>query len=200
MFPERPIRPLPKRKIRSRLSEDEANSIGRPLDPSSPPPVFGSRAAQREASNRSNNPSANRINSGKLGRQVAPGAYESDEDREEDGLVGQRATWNGGSTRYPHDSTTSSIDGESFENTNNKKKRKIPLHHGSNFPIDANDSDSNYGPSTAAWQLDGSSPAHSASKGPLTTNRGRGVRTASKGKQPLATSLNGLNNVEGESL
>ncbi|KAL9048351.1 MAG: hypothetical protein Q9162_007770, partial [Coniocarpon cinnabarinum] len=195
VFPERPIRPLPKRRLRSRLSEGEASSIDRPLDLSSSPSVFGSPAISREGTvqSRRQGNTYTTLRNPDFGRLTTPGAYESDEDREDDNYPGQRSSWSDNMLRYPRGSATSSVDGESFENTNNKKKRKIPLHHNSNFPVDANDSDPGYGPN---WQTDGAGPAYNTGKNVSagSSSKARNVRNGPKtGKQPLATSVNGLN-------
>ncbi|KAL9085166.1 MAG: hypothetical protein Q9159_004848 [Coniocarpon cinnabarinum] len=199
VFPERPIRPLPKRRLRSRLSEGEASSIDRPLDLSSSPSVFGSPAISREGTvqSRRQGNTYTTLRNPDFGRLTTPGAYESDEDREDDNYPGQRSSWSDNMLRYPRGSATSSVDGESFENTNNKKKRKIPLHHNSNFPVDANDSDPGYGPN---WQTDGAGPAYNTGKNVSagSSSKARNVRNGPKtGKQPLATSVNGLNHGDG---
>lgn len=41
VYPNRPIRPLPKRRIRARLSDDQAKSIVYPSPPSASTPLFG---------------------------------------------------------------------------------------------------------------------------------------------------------------
>lgn len=195
VFPERPIRPLPKRRLRSRLSEEEANSIGRPIDPSSSPSVFGSPSAQRDVYVRPNHFGETHIpQAAGFHYPSAPGAYESDEDREEESFAGHRSSWSNDIMRYPRGSTASSVDGESFENTNNKKKRKIPLQHNSNFPVDANDSDPGYG---GPPQVDGSNHSHNTGRVASSSTRSRSGRNIPKGKQPLGTSLSGINNNEG---
>ena len=198
VFPERPIRPLPKRGIRSRLSEDEANLIGRPLDPSSSPSVFGSPSTQRDSTIRPNHFGETQIPPA-APNFSAPGAYESEEERDDEAFAGQRSSWSNEALRYPRGSTASSIDGESFENTNNKKKRKIPLHHSSNFPVDPHDSDNGYGSATASWQMDGT-PSYPGKMATPNT-RARNARTVSRGsKQPLGNSMNAVNHSEGKLL
>ena len=198
VFPERRIHPLPKRRLRSRLSEEEANSIGRPVDPSSSPSVFSSPGAPRDPSIRPSSFGETYIpQTAGFHCPTAPGAYESDEDREDEHRAGQRSSWTNDMLRYPRGSTASSVDGESFENTNNKKKRKIPVQQYSNFPVDANDSDTGNGGPTGPWQLDGSSHSYTTSKA-MSNTRARSHRNVSKGKQPLGSSLTGGNNGEGK--
>lgn len=198
VFPERRIRPLPKRRLRSRLSEEEANSIGRPLDPSSSPSVFSSPGVQRDPSIRSSHLGDNHIaQTASFHYPGAPGAYESDDDRDDEHGAGQRSSWSNDILRYPRGSTASSIDGESFENTNNKKKRKIPVQHNSSFPVDANDSDT--GATTGSWQLDGNAHSHNMARGMSSNTRARNHRNVSRGKQPLSASLSGANTGEGTS-
>ena len=143
VYPDRPIRPLPKRRIRDRLSADAAELM-LPKDPTQQslfsfpyvPPEKGVGMV------------------GKLrGGEVRRGdhicvdcAHEHEENSDlesEDeeparntyptrfGHMGYDGTGGSRSNPPPPDSTTSSADGyESFENTNNKKKRKIPQANG----------------------------------------------------------------------
>ncbi|KAF2469282.1 uncharacterized protein BDR25DRAFT_47711 [Lindgomyces ingoldianus] len=149
MYPDRPIRPLPKRRLRARLSPEQAEAIVYPPAPPSSGPLFSFPYSPAET--RGN---------GRVGQRRGESDHhachcghnhsevESEEDEDERGaplpsspsyhyarnVAGKSA---GGATAiYPKPgSTSSSADGyESFENTNNKKKRKIPnmgtsIHH-----------------------------------------------------------------------
>jgi hypothetical protein len=145
----RPIAPLPKRRLRERLSPDVAESIKYPPAPATTAPLFyypysingeedargGLYPVDRQ---RSDDIERNYI-SRRNGEEI-----DSDEDYHETAYRGRfarhspdtsgrsyRYVQKPGSTSYskpePPPSTTSSADGyDSFENTNNKKKRKIP--------------------------------------------------------------------------
>lgn len=155
LFPDRPIRPLPKRRLRERLSPEVADSISYPPSAQSSLPLFhyppyilkgGSspftidvsipiRSTSVEATGRSNALQRNgtisddekekyRQHRSMLVTRSRPeilsrGSRESVQQelsrRIESQVVQQRH------------SASSSVDGyDSFENTNNKKKRKIP--------------------------------------------------------------------------
>ncbi|KAH7175495.1 hypothetical protein EDB81DRAFT_7578 [Dactylonectria macrodidyma] len=153
LFPDRPIRPLPKRRLRERLSPEVADTIKYPpsthenallfyYPPCTPkdegsPPRPGSTSPVEPV--RRNDP----------GRNYTPrrnGVGLSDGDEEENALrstlvtrsppeILTRATRRPSrpdQARHPNPqppppSVASSVDGyDSFENTNNKKKRKIP--------------------------------------------------------------------------
>jgi hypothetical protein len=154
VYPERAIRPLPKRRLRDRLSSEHADTVPFPPQAPSTSPIFGYTYAQNDqerperraphAASGSGQPcdDCGQNHSSELGA-------ESEEDEEDDGQRGMqfspqslqmtrrdgdyygngkaamRADWD--SKPAPPASTASSADGyESFENTNNKKKRKIP--------------------------------------------------------------------------
>ncbi|KAH7115834.1 hypothetical protein B0J11DRAFT_111854 [Dendryphion nanum] len=139
MYPERPIRPLPKRRLRTRLSPEQAHTITYPPAPPSSGPLFsfpypdsrgGARVGQRRGDS-----DHHACHCGHNHSEV-----ESEEDEDERGVpmpsspsyhysrnVPAKATAVGASAYPKPASTSSSADGyESFENTNNKKKRKIP--------------------------------------------------------------------------
>lgn len=208
MYPDRPIRPLPKRRLRARLSPEQAESIVYPPAPPSTTPLFnfpyspadnrGSPRVERRRGESDHHACHCGHNHSEL---------ESEEDEDERGaalasspsyhysrnLSGKPVAGSG----YPKPgSTSSSADGyESFENTNNKKKRKIPnmgstsTHHtnlsaemagmGISHPHDAVALDDGDGPG----RYYGSAPAtpqHSASgTGISGAGRGRFGRSAS---------------------
>ncbi|KAI1648791.1 uncharacterized protein F4817DRAFT_332923 [Daldinia loculata] len=152
LFPDRPIRPLPKRRLRERLSPDVADSIQYPPAPQTSAPLFVyPYNAKEDLASLGAEPLsvAHRENAAELGQEA--GLRRNGLGNENDGhsLIGQarrafvsrplhdspghatRAPLRQGQSRQPNPqpppSTASSADGyDSFENTNNKKKRKIP--------------------------------------------------------------------------
>ncbi|KAI3545406.1 hypothetical protein CSPX01_05050 [Colletotrichum filicis] len=147
LFPQRPIRPLPKRRLRERLSPEVADSIDYPpANHNSSPLFYYPNIVRDEMPFRAGGLNgASRGNGGYGGAtRGTPAIGESDE--EELALSSSKVVrrshpeiLNRVSTKppkpehskhpspQPPPSTTSSADGyESFENTNNKKKRKIP--------------------------------------------------------------------------
>jgi hypothetical protein len=162
VYPDRPIRPLPKRPLRSRLSPEAAESIKYPPAPNTsslfypysqpayskagPSPkakVADIDKALIEAQKTSHDSTQN-------GYQFRGSVAESD-DEDSLGISQQRQvllstpsrSYTNGVNRThesiaPSVSSHESVDGyDSFENTNNKKKRKIPIsgslgsHHSS---------------------------------------------------------------------
>ncbi|GAW19624.1 hypothetical protein ANO14919_091120 [Xylariales sp. No.14919] len=152
LFPDRPIRPLPKRRLRERLSPDVADSIKYPPAPQPTTPLFV------YPYNSQDSVSASADSVGTIGRDsgLKPGGDTVfrrsglTAGRDEDSLMNQarralgsrgfhepgeqgfRVPQRSGQPRQPKPqpppSTASSADGyDSFENTNNKKKRKIPI-------------------------------------------------------------------------
>lgn len=146
LFPDRPIKPLPKRRLRERLSPDVADSIQYPPAPQNTTPLFSYPYNLKEED------ADGTGSSGRDRRSDLKGSYgprrhglgtESDEDdaslrravvaRPPPEALGRSARLpskpepSSYSNPPPPSSTTSSADGyDSFENTNNKKKRKIP--------------------------------------------------------------------------
>ncbi|KAI1766310.1 hypothetical protein GGR53DRAFT_219800 [Hypoxylon sp. FL1150] len=154
LFPDRPIRPLPKRRLRERLSPDVADSIQYPPAPQTVTPLFGYPYSSKEdlhlAGLGPDPPNvAHRENPAELGREASVRRNGVSAEQDDHALLGQsRRTFvprplqgppehpirapirqNQGRQMNPQPppSATSSVDGyESFENSNNKKKRKIP--------------------------------------------------------------------------
>lgn len=153
LFPDRPIRPLPKRRLRERLSPEVAQSIQYPPSTHDSVPLFyyppytlkeeveGSIPAEPAAPLQHNRPSIPETSFGSLRNGVSPGIVEEEEATVRSSLVARsppeifsRAARNPSRPDQPRPadpqpppSATSSVDGyDSFENTNNKKKRKIP--------------------------------------------------------------------------
>ncbi|KAI1475789.1 hypothetical protein F4774DRAFT_395884 [Daldinia eschscholtzii] len=152
LFPDRPIRPLPKRRLRERLSPDVADSIQYPPAPQTTAPLFvyPYNAKEDLASLGSEHLNvAHRENATELGQEASIRRNGLGNDNDGHSLIGQarrafvsrplhdspghaaRTPLRQGQTRQPNSqappSTASSADGyDSFENSNNKKKRKIP--------------------------------------------------------------------------
>ncbi|KAK2018262.1 hypothetical protein LZ32DRAFT_625093 [Colletotrichum eremochloae] len=147
LFPQRPIRPLPKRRLRERLSPEVADSIEYPPANQNTSPLFYyPNIVRDELPTRTGG--QNGTNRGGVSYENSPRgsgvAGESDEEelalssskvvRRSHPEILNRASTMPPKPEYsrhpnpqPPPSTTSSADGyESFENTNNKKKRKIP--------------------------------------------------------------------------
>ncbi|KAI6709886.1 hypothetical protein PZA11_005396 [Diplocarpon coronariae] len=151
---DRPIRPLPKRRLRERLSPDVADMIKYPPAPKTITPLFYHHYNAREETGANGLVESQHPSGRGRGNEVEPNyisrrngeQLESDEDEVEAAYRSRiysrhSADNTGRSFRYvqkpyskypiprPHPpaSTSSSADGyDSFENTNNKKKRKIP--------------------------------------------------------------------------
>ncbi len=172
IYPDRPIRPLPKRRLRSRLSPEVADSILYPQGPVVTKPLFYIPYSTESYANgvRPNGVLDNRAD-GDLcnhdhdhGHHNVCNAPDSEDEGDRAGLscqyqrqrnvtaanasaeayheVGRRQDELESSPNFSRppapQSTSSSADGyDSFENTNNKKKRKIPTsgnpgnHHSS---------------------------------------------------------------------
>ncbi|RYP72189.1 hypothetical protein DL769_004503 [Monosporascus sp. CRB-8-3] len=152
LFPDRPIRPLPKRRLRERLSPDVADTIKYPPAPQNIPPLFAYPYNSKEdfALLRTESSAiVNRENIGEPGQDTGLRRNGLDGELHDNSLIGQarralvsrpfqdpqgnayRTPQRPAQARHnavqPPPSTTSSADGyDSFENTNNKKKRKIP--------------------------------------------------------------------------
>lgn len=152
LFPDRPIRPLPKRRLRERLSPDVADTIKYPLEPQSNAPLFyypynlktdpGAAVVEaphtnhresgldsaHEAGLRRYGPTGSREDDGMVQQGRRPIASRSNHDSAGNALRTPPRTSQGRRhTPQAPPSTASSADGyDSFENTNNKKKRKIP--------------------------------------------------------------------------
>ncbi|KAI1881854.1 hypothetical protein JX265_000680 [Neoarthrinium moseri] len=152
LFPDRPIRPLPKRRLRERLSPDVADTIKYPPEPQNNAPLFyypynlksESGTAGAELGN-----VVNKENGAELAQEPGPRRHGLGGEIDEEGHIHRnrrslatrplhessahamrtppRASQGRHQIPQPPPSTASSADGyDSFENTNNKKKRKIP--------------------------------------------------------------------------
>ena len=155
-YSDRPIRPLPKIPLRERLSPHVAESIKYPPAPKTTIPLFyygynvpGLRPnSVTEAQHSTERESADEIERTYIARRNKEELESDDDEQAYHSRVYSRpfpdpAGW---SYRFvqkqnsklpnPHPpvSTASSVDGyDSFENTNNKKKRKIPTAGDSNL-------------------------------------------------------------------
>lgn len=233
VYPDRLIRPLPRRTLRSRLSQEAAHSINYPPSlPTTSLPTYNQYGDTVEYGNDS-----------KVHVQHHDGSYDPDHDlhvhdhdhnhdcepclhhhddddrldspeeiesvalRKSSGFQGPSRGLT--SIRYSY-KDSSALDGyDAFENTNNKKKRKIPtsgslgLHHaglsadlarlglnssgGSVAPDDSNGVGQYYGSGSAAIPV---------GNGLSGAGRGRYGREASRrnsGRNPLGVSMNGSN-------
>ncbi|KAL8701665.1 MAG: hypothetical protein Q9224_000399 [Gallowayella concinna] len=247
IYPDRPIHPLPKRPLRSRLSPETAESIlysaastpQKPLFsvPYNEPVTFGNRSPV-EAFGDGLPPSdypGQGVSQGKNSYQFRGSDPDSDEDdakgltrrypTQQNGSLSQELNnddHRAGTVKYTRVlmptatvSSQDSIDGyDSFENTNNKKKRKIPTsgnlgsHHSSlssemahmgispNRDCDSSTPDMDGG--VGHYYGTGSSavPATSSGTGISGAGRGRYGRAAPRapsGRSPLGISTNGSN-------
>jgi hypothetical protein len=149
IYLDRPIRPLPKRRLRERLSPDVAESIKYPPAPATTASLFyypysisgeedargGLYPVDRPRSNENDRNYISRRNGEEIDsdEEYRELPYRGRYSRHSPDTAGRsyRYVQKPASTNYPKPepppSTTSSADGyDSFENTNNKKKRKIP--------------------------------------------------------------------------
>lgn len=156
-YPDRPIRPLPKRRLRERLSPDVAETIRYPPAPKTSTPLFYHPYNPREENGanglvESQHPSE-RERADEIERNYISRRHVEELDSEDDEAAYRSRIYprhsadnTGRSFRYvqkpdskhpkahPPGSAASSADGyDSFENTNNKKKRKIPTPGDSNL-------------------------------------------------------------------
>jgi len=144
MYPDRPIRPLPKRRLRDRMSPEQAESIIYPPNPPSTGPLFNFPYTSSEKGNRILRQSEGDRHACHCGHNHSEVESEDDEDERGAPIPSSpsyhyshngtgRPLAGAAGTYHKPGSTSSSVDGyESFENTNNKKKRKIPNMGGSN--------------------------------------------------------------------
>ena len=227
-YPDRPIRPLPRRRLRSRLSPDQADAIIYPLVP-----PYASSAFYPSSANFDKVVSTTRTRYDNPPSCNCGGDHSELESEDDDGervdrrqsLQGQQRHNRGSvlasayerwgspfSKGQQPDSASSSADGyESFENTNNKKKRKIPLsglttshvalaadmaNMGINSP--SGESTPNGGGLVGQYYGTGTSAIPASSTGTGISGAGRGrfgraVVRSSIDRKPLGASTSGLN-------
>ncbi|KAK2748908.1 hypothetical protein FQN57_007191 [Myotisia sp. PD_48] len=222
VFPDRLIRPLPKRRIRSRLSPELAEAILYPPAPPTTQLFYGAYSNSGEVSNNAKV---------YVQRNLYGYDHSADEDEhhpyedgvesgEEDGpVVVRRGVGFQRSSLPPTDSKAANFsrhnlstatkvasnaqDGyEAFENTNNKKKRKIPTSGGlgCHSTLSAEIASLSCGSGTSVSVEDGSgsgscygsgnptSPGGSGVSGPGRGRYGRNASRVSGGRMPLASS------------
>lgn len=146
LFPDRPIRPLPKRRIRERLSPDVADSIQYPPTPHTTTPLFYYPCSPRDEDTEPASYGRRESRPGLSGPTSSKGlgTDNGDDAARMSRIAGQAVSMSdsmGRPTRttvkqehvkqlssQPPQSAASSADGyyDPFEITNNKKKRKIP--------------------------------------------------------------------------
>lgn len=148
LFPDRPIRPLPKRRLRERLSPEAADAIKYPQSTQGSVPLFQyppytlkeeigqlSPGGPPESALPSWLDEAPRIlaSQSRAGEEAYPGIRSTLVTRSPPEILNRTGRQSGRPEQprqvetQPPLSATSSVDGyDSFENTNNKKKRKIP--------------------------------------------------------------------------
>ncbi|KAF2841105.1 hypothetical protein M501DRAFT_526271 [Patellaria atrata CBS 101060] len=226
MYPDRPIRPMPKRRIRSRLSPEQASTIPFPPTPSNVQPLFTFPYGSTEKT-----PVPTRHSNSEHSQTCHCGADHSDLESEEEedpqdygpqsspiqfarqgfggrgiGTASQRSA-----KGVPPASTSPSADGyESFENTNNKKKRKIPANGAIHTNLSAEMASMGISPEAGDHSAQ-DDPSHYAGGNSLPSapgsgtgisgaGRGRFGRPAARGvteRRPLGSSTNGLNAYNG---
>ncbi|KAL6718862.1 hypothetical protein ACLMJK_003096 [Lecanora helva] len=235
IHPDRPIRPLPKRRLRSRLSSEVADSILYASKTSSKP----HSQRHNEGSNGSVDESEDRSKAAKESYQFKGNGFGSDDEN----MVIRRhqeqrqrpipLTPNSSKAIYTRNdssryvkpsmsqsvaSSNDSIDGyDSFENTNNKKKRKIPMsgslgNHqttlsaemaqmglSSTRDIDVSNVEADSG--VGHYYGSGSSaiPTVTSGNGISGAGRGRYGRATTRhhtGRSPLGVSMNGSNTLQ----
>ncbi|KAF2151413.1 hypothetical protein K461DRAFT_314256 [Myriangium duriaei CBS 260.36] len=153
LWPDRPIRPMPKNRLRSTLSPEQADSIVYPPHPPQTSPLFSFPYGLSEAQDGRTGARMNGHRHGSPTHCDCGGYHPDNSDEDEAGYDHPSYRWSSpgpdgaavssvqqkllasrtaGKAPPPPASTASSADGyESFENTSNKKKRKIPLSSGS---------------------------------------------------------------------
>jgi hypothetical protein len=242
MFPDRPIRPLPTRRLRERLSPEVADSIQYPPSTFNSAPLFqyppytakdegsipgpspASPASPADQSRRNDAPrnyTPRRNGVGGIGVEVDTASRSTLVTRSSPELL-NRATSRSArpeqrtTNAQPPPSAASSADGyDSFENTNNKKKRKIPSAGDSALTsAHALNTDMNSHPSqggvSSIGEVSGERPYHNgggyAGSGSLGTNNpgisgsGRGRFGRSKNnRSPLRALSDGSNTWVGRS-
>ncbi|KAL5120740.1 hypothetical protein ACEQ8H_001220 [Pleosporales sp. CAS-2024a] len=203
MYPERPIRPLPRRSLRARLSPEQAETIVYPDHPPSTGPLFNYPYTAAEHGSRALRTGESDHHACHCGHTHSE--VESEEDDDERGApipsspsyqysrhpAGKPANSVAGG--YPKAvSTASSVDGyDSFEHTNNKKKRKIPnmgsngAHHTS-LSADLASMGIAHGHAAGAMD-DGDGPGRYYGSAPATpqhstANPGTGISGAGRGR------------------
>ncbi|KAK1750268.1 hypothetical protein QBC47DRAFT_310338 [Echria macrotheca] len=203
LFPDRPIRPLPRRRLRERLSPEVANSIHYPEPPKPANSLFSYPFALRSDETGVSDTVLGRER-GNAGGPRPPKDLPHEQDGEESALrqdlvsrlpqdIAGRLTRPSIKTNTEHGRSTnpqlplsaaSSADGyDSLENTNNKKKRKIPTTADAALSNGHSLAEIDIGP------LSLSSPSHSTEtygESPATSPLCNGLGSQGPGSQNLA--------------
>lgn len=243
LFPDRPIRPLPKRRLRETLSPELADSIKYPASAHDNTPLFfyppytlkdePSSASIGSTSpvdhSRRNEPGPNYIPQ-RNGVRSSQGEEDSSISRStlvtrsppdiltRSSRRASRLDQPRSTDPQPPPSAASSVDGyDSFENTNNKKKRKIPsagdtalssshalngdisslaVSGGAHSPVNDGSGDRSYSSSSA---YTGTGPFISNSQGISGSGRGRLGRSRN-GRSPLRALPDGNNTWSGRNV
>ena len=153
VYPDRPIRPLPKRSLRDRLSPEAAEQIPYPSAPTSTELMFSLQYTPKARDQGTGMQDVDRAlidaQDGYEESCKTPGTqFEALTNRDEDdslSMISRYREFNEKGISMPSNnavrvtqpishsitSSNNSVDGyDSFENTNNKKKRKIPVSGG----------------------------------------------------------------------
>lgn len=210
VWPDRPIRPLPKNRLRAKLSPEQADAINFPPNPPTTSPLFsfpyglgdtnGTRSSSQTNGHRHASPTHCTCGHEHDDSEEEEGAYDHPSYRwSSPGVEGGRlesvqkklleASKLPLKPPPPPASTASSADGyESFENTSNKKKRKIPLSGGSSAHQSslsaelANMGISSHGGDGASDDVNGDAAGHYHHSHGSTTSGGTGVAGAGRGR------------------
>ena len=240
VYPDRPIRPLPRRSLRERLSPEVADSITYPPAPTPSNPTHRpshiETMAQRpdlvvQKTYQGTDQRAAAAHHDTQGDSRNGFRFKGNEvDSDDEGSLGMirqydefqqmppppRERLNGGEpVAQSVASSNDSVDGyDSFENTNNKKKRKIPTSgpHSQSLPASLSAELANLGISDSAplasYSAENNIPSHYYGNGMsesraaavptgvsgMGRNRlGRHGRRDGSGRSPLAVSTNGSN-------
>ncbi|KAI1006631.1 hypothetical protein K3495_g1589 [Podosphaera aphanis] len=206
-FSDRPIRPLPKRRLRERLSPDVADSIKYPPVPRIKSPLFYHPYNLRDDSifSELQNPTLreriDEVEKNYISRRNWDDILSDEEDSTYHSRIFPHQTIGTAARSYryirnldsectkpqPPGSTVSSADGyESFENTNNKKKRKIPTPGDANLNGSRIISDINGSSNSDDFIEDLVQQSPGSSQGISGAGRGRYGRNRN-GRSPLRT-------------
>ncbi|KAG8625397.1 hypothetical protein KVT40_007148 [Elsinoe batatas] len=215
LWPDRPIRPLPRNRLRSQLSPEQADSIVYPPVPTQSSPLFSFPYSVSEGQEARSGSRTNGHRHSSPAHCDCGGYHQDHSDEEEVAYDHPSYRWSSpgpdgaplsnaqqkllassrsGKIPPPPASTASSADGyESFENTSNKKKRKIPLSggfsvHQSNLSAELANMgiSSPAGAGDSADQVNGTSHPGNSSPAP-SSNGGTGISGAGRGRYSRST-------------
>jgi hypothetical protein len=224
VYPDRPIRPLPKRRLRDRLSAEAAEAFQLPAPETTPlfsfPYVQPDKTSNATGRVRASDEAAHEhtCETCRGGLDHTDDESDGEDDERSHHYEGDFTSYDGTKMSKPPapESNASSADGyESFENTNNKKKRKIPQSNGlggghhstlsadlASMGLGSRDNDltsprDENAPSVGSYYGSGSAvmPTTGSGTGISGPGRGRYGRSGrgSLDRRPLGASTNGLN-------